>query len=52
MYLAFVAFLPFPIRLVGTYDENPVAWCFLALNPRRGCAAAQIGGAVTISGSG
>jgi uncharacterized membrane protein len=32
VYLAFVAFLPFPIRLVGTYDENPVAWCFLALN--------------------
>ena len=32
VYLAFVAFLPFPIRLVGTYEENPVAWCFLALN--------------------
>jgi len=32
VYLAFVAFLPFPIRVVGTYDDNPVAWCFLALN--------------------
>jgi uncharacterized membrane protein len=32
VYLAFVAFLPFPIRIVGTYDDNPVAWCFLALN--------------------
>jgi uncharacterized membrane protein len=32
VYLAFVAFLPFPIRIVGTYDSNPVAWCFLALN--------------------
>jgi uncharacterized membrane protein len=32
VYLAFVAFLPFPIRIVGTYSDNPVAWCLLALN--------------------
>jgi uncharacterized membrane protein len=32
VYLAFVAFLPYPIRLVGTYDANPVSWCAFALN--------------------
>ena len=32
VYLAFVAFLPFPIRLVGTYDDNAVSWAALALN--------------------
>jgi uncharacterized membrane protein len=32
IYLAFVAFLPYPIRLIGTYDENPVAWWAFALN--------------------
>jgi uncharacterized membrane protein len=31
-YLAFVAFLPFPISLVGTYADNPVAWSAFALN--------------------
>ena len=32
LYLAFVALLPFPIRLVGSYDMNPVSWSALALN--------------------
>jgi uncharacterized membrane protein len=32
VYLAFVAFLPFPIRLVGTYEDNAVSWAALALN--------------------
>ncbi|MET0458992.1 MAG: TMEM175 family protein [Ilumatobacteraceae bacterium] len=31
-YLALVAFLPYPIRLVGTYDANSVAWAVFALN--------------------
>ena len=30
--LAVVAFLPYPIRLIGTYDTNPVAWWAFALN--------------------
>lgn len=31
-YLAFVAFLPFPISLVGEYPDNPVSWTAFALN--------------------
>lgn len=31
-YVALVAFLPYPIRLVGTYDGNPVAWVCFAVN--------------------
>jgi len=31
-YLALVAFLPYPIRLVGSYDANSVAWACFALN--------------------
>jgi hypothetical protein len=30
VYLALVAFLPFPVRLVGAYDENPVAMIFIS----------------------
>lgn len=32
LYLGFVAFLPFPIRLVGSYDANAISWSVLALN--------------------
>jgi uncharacterized membrane protein len=32
LYLAFVAFLPFPTLLLGQYTENPVAVAFYALN--------------------
>lgn len=31
-YLGAVAFLPYPIRLVGSYGDNPVAWAVLAAN--------------------
>jgi uncharacterized membrane protein len=30
-YLGLVAFLPYPIRLVGTYDRNPLSWVLLAV---------------------
>lgn len=32
VYLGVVAFLPYPIRLVGQYASNPVAWALFALN--------------------
>ena len=32
LYLGAVAFLPYPIRLVGTYADNPVAWSLFAVN--------------------
>jgi uncharacterized membrane protein len=31
IYLAFVAFLPFPAAVLGTYDDNPVAVAFYAV---------------------
>ena len=31
-YLALVAFLPYPIRLVGSFDDNPLAWICLSVN--------------------
>ena len=31
LYLAFVAFLPFPTGLIGEYESNPVAMIFFAL---------------------
>ena len=32
LYLGGVAFLPYPIRLVGSYADNPVAWAVFAAN--------------------
>ncbi len=32
VYLAFVAFLPFPIRLVGAYFDNPLSIILFAVN--------------------
>jgi TMEM175 potassium channel family protein len=32
VYLGAVAFLPYPIRLVGSYADNPTAWAFFATN--------------------
>lgn len=31
VYLAFVAFLPFPVALVGEYEENPISVLLLAI---------------------
>lgn len=31
VYLAFVAFLPFPVALIGNYEENPISFLFFAL---------------------
>jgi uncharacterized membrane protein len=32
LYLAFVAFLPYPIRLVGAFDQNPLAMIVFSVN--------------------
>ena len=32
LYLGAIAFLPYPIRLVGSYSDNPVAWAIFAAN--------------------
>jgi uncharacterized membrane protein len=32
LYLGGIAFLPYPIRLVGSYSDNPVAWSVFAAN--------------------
>jgi uncharacterized membrane protein len=32
VYLGAVAFLPYPIRLVGSFADNPVAWSLFAIN--------------------
>jgi uncharacterized membrane protein len=32
LYLGGIAFLPYPIRLVGAYSDNPVAWTMFAAN--------------------
>jgi uncharacterized membrane protein len=32
IYVGFVAFLPYPIRLIGTYFSNPLSLALLALN--------------------
>jgi uncharacterized membrane protein len=32
LYLGGIAFLPYPIRLVGAYSDNPLAWTLFAAN--------------------
>ena len=32
LYLGAIAFLPYPIRIVGSYSDNPVAWAIFAAN--------------------
>ena len=32
LYLGGIAFLPYPIRVVGSYPDNPVAWSLFAAN--------------------
>jgi uncharacterized membrane protein len=31
IYLAFVAFLPFPVALIGNYEQNPISFLIFAL---------------------